>query len=86
MERCSICRQLRWIAKRLKRGVDGSAMKFRSVLVCGDCDKKNTEEYTISQRRYAQEQVALIEAVIAEYPESKSKMQPYLADWRAKAQ
>lgn len=59
-------------------------MKFRQVLICNNCDSLNTEQYIVSQKRYAQEQIDLINQIISTNPEMAAALQPTLDAWKNK--
>lgn len=58
---------------------------MRPFLVCADCDSENARQYAESQRRYAVEQVQMIEGLLAENPSLAETLTPHLENWRARA-
>lgn len=75
-ERCSVCRQFKPISKRLAGATITGSMRHRpAVLVCGDCDDANSEEYRQSQRRFVSEQIALIDQLAIAHPGTAQNFQ-----------
>ena len=83
--KCSICHKHKPIVKTYQGAtITGSLMKYRpKVHVCADCDAAQAEQYQVSQKRHAQEQVEMIQQMMAEDP--SLQLDAALQTWQEKA-
>ena len=84
-ERCHVCHRFKPIAKREKASIQGTAHRFRQFLICADCDGERLRQYEVSQRRYAQEQIELIDQIVASRPEMAESLAAVRSTWERQA-